>query len=55
MVMKILFGDASYRGIERRDEMEGKDIDWCIAKRSGKVKALRKRSRINKVVLKPNI
>jgi IS5 family transposase len=36
----VLYADAGYRGIEKRDEMEGKGIGFRIAMRPGKRRAL---------------
>lgn len=39
---KRLWGDAGYIGIEKREEHEGRDIEWFIAKRPGKLRVLPK-------------
>jgi len=31
-----VWGDAGYQGVDKRDEHEGRDIDWFIAMRPGK-------------------
>ena len=37
---KRVFGDAGYRGIEKRDEHSDRGVDWYIAERPGKRKGL---------------
>lgn len=37
---KTCWGDAGYQGVEKREEMATKTIDWCIAARPGKRKAM---------------
>lgn len=37
---KHVWGDAGYRGIEKREEHEGRNVDWFIAERPGKRKLL---------------
>lgn len=39
-----VWGDAGYLGIENREEHEHRDVDWFIAKRPGKIRALEKKS-----------
>ena len=35
------FGDAGYTGVEKRDEMQGKAVQWRVAVKRGKIKAMR--------------
>jgi IS5 family transposase len=37
---RIAFGDAGYQGIEKREENENSDVQWEVAMRPGKRKAL---------------
>lgn len=46
---KFVFADAGYRGIDKRDNLKGKAVDWYIAERPRKVRVLKKHPRINKV------
>jgi transposase, IS5 family len=39
---KIAFGDAGYQGVERREENQGSEVEWKVALRPGKRKALPK-------------
>lgn len=39
-----VWGDAGYVGIEKRDEHKGRDVDWFIARRPGKLRVLPKES-----------
>ncbi|NRA89272.1 MAG: IS5 family transposase [Rhizobiales bacterium] len=39
-----IWGDAGYIGIEKREEHEGREVEWFIAKRPGKLKVLPKES-----------
>jgi IS5 family transposase len=45
----FIFADAGYRGAEKRDELKDVGADWHIAEQPGKLKALKKHPRINKV------
>jgi len=44
-----IFADAGYRWEEKRKELKDVDADWYIAECPGKLKALKKHPRINKV------
>lgn len=46
---QFIFADAGYRGAEKRDELRDVTADWHIAERPGKVQALKKHPRKNKV------
>jgi IS5 family transposase len=35
------FGDAGYTGVEKRDEMKGNPVQWRVAVKRGKIKAMR--------------
>lgn len=35
------FGDAGYPGVEKRDEMKGNPVQWRVAVKRGKIKAMR--------------
>lgn len=39
-VEKVVYADAGYRGIEKREEMVGKSIEFRVALRPGKRRAL---------------
>ena len=43
-----VFADAGYRGAEKREELKDAEVDWHIAERPGKFRALKKHPRINK-------
>tara|TARA_B100000446_G_C10548626_1_gene339384 strand:+ start:808 stop:1155 length:348 start_codon:yes stop_codon:yes gene_type:complete len=45
----FIFADAGYRGAEKRAELKDVRADWHIAEQPGKLKALKKQPRINKV------
>jgi len=47
----FVFADAGYRGIEKRENLQDKKIDWYIAERPGKVRVLKERPRINTVLI----
>jgi transposase, IS5 family len=40
--------DSGYRGVEKREETKGKKLDWLIAEMPSKIRAWKKRPRINK-------
>lgn len=44
-----VFGDAGYRGIEKRESHKDRDVDWYIAERPGKRKEMDPESRESKV------
>lgn len=46
---QFIFADAGYRGAEKRDELRDVTAEWHIAERPGKVQALKKHPRKNKV------
>ena len=37
---RLAFGDAGYQGVEKREENRGRRVEWEIAMRAGKRKAL---------------
>ncbi|WP_417276295.1 IS5 family transposase [Castellaniella sp.] len=39
---EMVLGDAGYRGVEKRDENQGRDVQWHIAMRPGQRRALGK-------------
>ncbi len=43
--------DASYQGAEKREKLKNKDVEWLIAERPGKVRALKKHPRKNKTAI----
>lgn len=45
----FIFADAGYRGAEKRNELKHHQVDWHIAEQPGKLRALKKHPRINKV------
>ena len=48
---EFVFGDAGYQGAPKREELAGVKVEWAIAERPGKVKALKQRPRKNKAVI----
>lgn len=44
-----MFGDAGYQGVEKRDETQGIVVDWHVAMRPGKRRALDKASVLGKL------
>jgi len=48
---EFISGDAGYQGAEKREELKEKDVEWLIAERPGKVRALKKHPRKNKTVI----
>ncbi|WP_414828925.1 IS5 family transposase [Alteromonas sp. H39] len=44
-------GDAGYQGAEKREEHQDTDVEWLIAERPGKVRALKKHLRKNKTAI----
>lgn len=48
---EFVFGDASYRGIHKREELAGVKVEWTIVERPGKVKLLKKHPHQNKGVM----
>ena len=46
---QFIFADAGYRGAEKREELKSIKADWHIAERPGKIRALKKHPRKNKV------
>ena len=44
-------GDAGYQGAEKRVELKDADVEWLIAERPCKVRALKKHPRINKTAI----
>lgn len=49
---EFVSGDADYQGAEKREELQDTDVEWLIAERTGKVRALRKHPRKNKTAIK---
>ncbi|CCO49764.1 transposase (fragment) [Vibrio nigripulchritudo SOn1] len=52
---KLLHGeedDAGYQGAEKREELEDADVEWLIAERPSKVRALKKHPRKNKTAIR---
>ena len=52
---EFVSGDAGYQGAEKREELKEADVEWLIAQRPGKVRALKKQPRKNKVAIKSNL
>lgn len=48
---QFIFADAGYRGAEKRKELKSVAADWHIAERPGKIRALKKHPRKNKVLI----
>ena len=48
---EFIFADAGYRGAEKRAELKGASGDWYIAERPGKISALKKHPRKNKLAI----
>ena len=49
---EFVSGDAGYQGAEKREELKEADVEWLIAQRPGKVRALKKHPRKNKVAIR---
>ena len=47
----LLHGDAGYQGAEKREELKDTDVEWLIAERPGKFRALKKHPRKNKTAI----
>ena len=45
---EFISGDARYQGAEKREELKEKEVEWLIAERPGKVRALKKHPRKKK-------
>ncbi|MCG9720385.1 IS5 family transposase [Shewanella sp. Isolate7] len=48
---EFISGDAGYQGAEKREELEDTNVEWLIAERPGKVRALKKHPRKNKTAI----
>ena len=48
---EFISGDAGYQGAEKREELKEKDVEWLIAERPGKVRALKMHPRKNKTAI----
>ena len=48
---EFISADAGYQGAEKREELKEKDVEWLIAERPGKVRALKKHPRKNKTAI----
>lgn len=48
---EFVFGDAGYQGAPKREELAEVKVEWAIAERPGKVKALKKQPRKNKAII----
>ena len=44
-------GDAGYQGAEKREELQDTNVEWLIAERPGKVRALKMHPRKNKTAI----
>ena len=49
---EFISADAGYQGAEKRDELSDVSADWLIAKRPGKVNALKQHPRKNKLAIR---
>ncbi|BAC93295.1 transposase [Vibrio vulnificus YJ016] len=49
---EFVSGDAGYQGAEKREELEDADVEWLIAERPSKVRALKKHPRKNKTAIR---
>ena len=49
---EFVSGDAGYQGAEKREELKETDVEWLIAQRPGKVRAMKKHPRKNKVAIR---
>ncbi|NVK02628.1 MAG: IS5 family transposase [Oceanospirillaceae bacterium] len=49
---QFIFADAGYRGAEKRAELKSVTADWHISERPGKIRALKKHPRKNKVPIR---
>ena len=48
---EFVFGDAGYQGAHKREELAEVKVEWAIAERPGKVKALKQHPRKNKTII----
>lgn len=48
---KFISGDADYQGAQKREELKDTNVEWLIAERPGKIRALKKRPRKNKTII----
>lgn len=48
---EFISGDAGYQGVEKREELKDTNVEWLIAERPGKVRALKKHPRKNKTAI----
>lgn len=49
---EFVSGDAGYQGAQKREELEDADVEWLIAERPSKIRALKKHPRKNKTVIR---
>lgn len=49
---EFVSGDAGYQGAEKREELEDADVEWLIAERPSKVRALKKHPCKNKTAIR---
>jgi len=48
---EFISGDAGYQGAEKREELKETNVEWLIAERPGKVRAMKKHPRKNKTAI----
>lgn len=48
---EFVSGDAGYQGAQKREELKDTNVEWLIAERPGKIRALKKRPRKNKTMI----
>ncbi len=48
---EFISGDAGYQGAEKREELKDTNVEWLIAERPGKVRALKKHPHKNKTAI----
>lgn len=48
---KFISGDAGHQGAQKREELKDTNVEWLIAERPGKIRALKKRPRKNKTII----
>jgi len=49
---KIVFLDAGYTGVEKREELKERDLDWQVAMKRGKLKAVQEASVLGQLLRK---
>ncbi|CAE6883997.1 IS4 family protein [Vibrio sp. B1FLJ16] len=48
---EFVSGDAGYQGAQKREELKETNVEWLIAERPGKIRAMKNRPRKNKTII----